>query len=72
MGQPPHLRTQSELNRFECEECVAAVTHNLIGACASVGIEHGKSTDQMLLEWLTDYHRRGHVARPSTDTPVSQ
>ena len=29
-------------------------------ACASVGIEHNKSTDQMLDEYIAYYHERGH------------
>ncbi len=35
---------------------------HLVGACASVGIEHGKSTSQMLHTVLGVYHRRGHPA----------
>jgi hypothetical protein len=29
-------------------------------AAASVGIEHGKSTQRMLLEYLASYHRNDH------------
>lgn len=45
-----------------CGECAALVNAQpmLIGACASVGIEHGKSTRQMLREYLQGYHDRGH------------
>lgn len=33
----------------------------LVGACASVGIEHGKTTAEMAVEFLRGYHDRGHV-----------
>lgn len=32
----------------------------MIEACASVGIEHGKSTGQMLKEWYAIFHKRKH------------
>lgn len=32
----------------------------LFGAAASVGIEHGKSTGQMLREYFAAFHARGH------------
>jgi hypothetical protein len=35
---------------------------SLVGACASVGIEQGKSTDRMLFEFLAGFHFRGHRA----------
>ncbi len=48
-----------------CSECVAHVMEvdrngALRGAAASVGIEHGMSTDQMLSEFAQAYHARGH------------
>ncbi len=48
---------------FECNEYAADGGPALLGACASVGIERGKSTEMMLLEYLAAYHRRGHVAQ---------
>ena len=45
----------------ECDECYAIVSPQLIGACASVGIEHGKPTKQMVREYLAAYHERGHL-----------
>lgn len=46
----------------DCPACRAFLfeTPGLTEACASVGIEHGKSTQRMLLEYLAAYHRRGH------------
>jgi hypothetical protein len=46
---------------LDCPKCMAHFDYGLVGACASVGIEHGKSTRQMLLEYLAAYHTRGHV-----------
>lgn len=51
----------------DCGDCVAYWDANpyLTAACASVGIEHGKSTYQMIREYLAGYHERGHrKARP--------
>lgn len=44
----------------ECPACVdhAARSPHLVGACASVGIEHGKTTRQMLHEYLRGVHHR--------------
>jgi len=47
-----------------CEECRKAVTPAMIGACASVGIEHQMSTEGMLRLFLRSYHERGHVDEP--------
>ena len=46
----------------DCSECRAFLDSNphLIGAAASVGIEHGKSTSQVIMEYLQVYHMRGH------------
>jgi hypothetical protein len=44
----------------ECEEHALASPH-LVGACSSVGIEHGKSTGQMMAEYLRSFHGRGHT-----------
>ncbi len=47
----------------DCPDCVEYYRSrpHLAGACASVGIEHGLSTSQVLWRVLGDYHRRGHV-----------
>lgn len=47
-----------------CPECATYLDAHphLVGACASVGIEHGKSTRQMLREYLATFHDRGHEA----------
>lgn len=47
--------TVEETTRFYCHErpgwsCYMTAQANLVGACASVGIERGKSTAQMLRE----------------------
>lgn len=52
-GGVPHCR--------ECFEHYMQTPH-LVGACASVGIEHGKSTSQMLTEYFERYHAREHRA----------
>lgn len=46
----------------ECGECMAhrLSTPGLAEACASVGIEHGRSTDAMLWDYLALFHERGH------------
>lgn len=44
-----------------CEECFDYIhTPGLLEACASVGIEHGKSTGLMLREFIDAYHARRH------------
>ena len=47
-----------------CGDCMAHWDANphLTAACASVGIEHGKSTAQMLREYFAGFHQRGHQA----------
>jgi hypothetical protein len=45
---------------LQCQEHLSGSPH-LTGACASVGIEHGKPTQRMLREYLTAFHERGHV-----------
>jgi hypothetical protein len=41
---------------FGCSWCLAVLDWNLIGACASVGIEHGKPTGQMAAQFMAAYH----------------
>ena len=45
-----------------CRECDlhAAVSPHLVGACASVGIERGLSTGEMLRRYLAGFHTGGH------------
>lgn len=51
---------------LDCEECARFLDEkpHLIGAAASVGIEQNKSTEQMLLDYLRAYHKRGHEETP--------
>lgn len=53
----------------DCPRCAElAADPLLIGACASVGIEHAMSTQQMLIAYLQTEHRPGqdgHVDRLS-------
>jgi hypothetical protein len=45
----------------DCLECLEYMAQPFLReACASVGIEHGKSTDQMLKETVEHYHLGGH------------
>jgi hypothetical protein len=56
-GKPP-----KPFDPNECGDCMEHrfATPGLAEACASVGIEHGKTTDQMLYEYLSGYHHRSH------------
>lgn len=53
----------------DCDDCAEYwQTHPyLTAACASVGIEHGKDTTQMLREYFAGFHQRGH--QPGGITP---
>jgi hypothetical protein len=46
----------------DCPDCLTwwSSQPNLTAACASVGIEHGKDTVQMIREYLAGYHQRHH------------
>lgn len=46
----------------ECPDCMTYLGQHpmLIEACASVGIEHGRSTQAMLRSYMLAFHRRGH------------
>lgn len=44
----------------ECEDHIRTLGWAFAGACASVGIERGKSTARMASEYIQDYHERGH------------
>lgn len=54
----------NDVDPQDCTECLDYYRDrpHLTGACASVGIEHGMSTEQVLRQVLRDYHRRGHPA----------
>lgn len=46
-----------------CDQCVRYLERHqwtLVGACASVGIEHGMTTLEALGVHMADYHRQGH------------
>ena len=47
---------------MDCEQHAIREPH-IVGACASVGIEHGKSTAEMMKIYLDGYHKRGHKPR---------
>lgn len=54
-----------------CPECFEAMHEpGLIEACASVGIEHGKSTWLMMKEYIDAFHARHHA--PVRAVPVSE
>lgn len=47
----------------DCGECAAHLCDRywlLREACASVGIEYGKSTEQVMDECMAAFHARGH------------
>jgi hypothetical protein len=47
----------------DCPECGQGVTPNVLGACASVGIEEKMSTVEMLDIYMAGEHKdRGHDA----------
>lgn len=46
---PPHIHG--------CRACVASITPALVGAASSVGIEHGRSTNEELVLYLNANHR---------------
>jgi hypothetical protein len=54
---PEQLKMPSDIG---CNDCLAYWTPELTNACASAGIEHGKSTYQMIREYLAAHHERGH------------
>lgn len=46
----------------KCGKCLEYYFSNpyLVEACASVGIEKGKTTEEMLVEYLAQYHNDRH------------
>lgn len=45
-----------------CAKCLEYMNRpGMVEACASVGIEHGKSTGQMLFEVTNHFHANGHM-----------
>jgi len=55
-------------NCDKCREFYFAQGPGLVGACASVGIEHGKSTWEMIAIYLDRYHANKHRDTPSQGT----
>lgn len=55
-GHPQHHAHTHEGGWRDCDECQRALTDNLIGACASVGIEHGESTTSTLDQYMEGKH----------------
>lgn len=56
------------MNLPDCPQCreLLDVNLHLLGAAASVGIEHGKSTGQVITEYLAYHHRAdGHQEEAS-------
>lgn len=51
----------------DCPECARYFEQHplIVAACASVGIEHNKSTRQMMVEYFIELHARDHF----TDIP---
>lgn len=46
---------------FDCDQCADTIRNfgfALVGACASVGIERGKTTGEMFDIWLAREHRQ--------------
>jgi hypothetical protein len=55
----------------DCDRCQREMDHPfLVTACASVGIEKGKSTGQMMREYIDSFHIRGHVGGLPPDFPA--
>lgn len=49
-----------------CVECFRKMaTPGLAEACASVGIEHGKSTGLMMRDYINTFHANRHTELPS-------
>ena len=47
--------------RPDCDRCEEYMLRpHFAGACASVGISHGKSTDEMVRVAVGAFHGRGH------------
>ena len=45
----------------ECQLCLTRMADPVtVDACASVGLEHGKSTHEMMKEYLAVFHETGH------------
>lgn len=56
------LTRQDIIDCTECRDHQIDQPH-LVGACASVGIERGLSTHEMMFRYLAGFHRRGHKER---------
>lgn len=54
------------IDLIKCDKCLAHFFESpgMVEACASVGIEHGKSSGQMLQEFYEVHHKKeGHGKR---------
>lgn len=68
MSKPRSLRWYGTEDGFvgwpDCDKCIDYMhTPGLAEACASVGIEHGKSTGEMLRISVEEFHKRRHKER---------
>lgn len=56
---------------LDCREHFDSQGYALIGACASVGIEHGMTTEKTIATYLATFHDNGHATkRRSLDWPA--
>lgn len=72
---PPPPRPTMPAEPRDGDDCPACWEYcfdnpGLAGACASVGIERGKSTGEMLHDYLADYHSRGHRPATASEEPT--
>lgn len=59
MASEPRLTRDDIINCRDCMEHYYA-SPALAGAAASVGIEHGRSSTEMLYTYLGTFHQNGH------------
>lgn len=63
MPRVPQVPPMNRRNLWEtCVECASYLEAHplIIPACASVGVEAGKSTRQMMVEYFIEMHERDH------------
>jgi len=56
---------------YGCSWCLSILDWNLIGACASVGIEHGRSTAEEAGLFMAAYHAK-HAERYEAEMAAAQ
>lgn len=48
----------------DCVKCMdylhGSMSFAMMEACASVGISNGKTTEEMIIIWISAYHNKGH------------